>query len=158
MITVSIFISFAIIIILLFILIPKKNNKLLLLFVLLGLEYLFTSFISVIADNEKLWRISKDPSHFVMFRAAEVVVIPILLLWYLEFNRRLHSFPAKITLFAVWILSLTGIEKLLVHLKIMDQVNWTLWASLGSWIFFLTLTRSLGKLFSIILHKEGVKP
>lgn len=158
MITVSFFISFAIILLLFFILIRKKTNKLTLLFILLGMEYLFTSFISVIADNEKLWRISKDPSHFVMFRVAEVVVIPLLLLWYLEFDRRVHTLPAKVTLFVIWILSLTGIEKLLVLLKVMDQVNWPLWASLGSWIFFLALTRSLGKIFSIILQKEGVKP
>lgn len=158
MITVSFFISFAIILLLFFILIRKKNNKLTLLFVLLGMEYLFTSFISVIADNEKLWRISKEPSHFVMFRVAEVVVIPLLLLWYLEFDRRVHSLPAKVTLFVIGVLSLTGIEKLLVLLKVMDQVNWPLWASLVSWIFILAFTRSLGKLFSIILHKEGVKP
>lgn len=156
MITLSLFLSATMVVTLFFVLTRKKNNKLLLIFVFMGIEYLFTSFISVIADNESLWRISEEPSRFFIFRIAEVILIPLLLLWYLELGKRISTFFAKVLLFAAWTFLLAGLEKLLILIKVIDQLKWELWGTFITWIIVLITTILLKKSFSSLLKKEGI--
>jgi len=74
MITVSLFISITLILIISFVLISKKNNPLNLIFVFMCIEYLFTSFISVIADNEKLWKVSAEPKANMLVQCSLFLV------------------------------------------------------------------------------------
>lgn len=156
--TVSLFLSMTLILIIFYTVTRKKNNLLVHIFVLMAIEFLFTSFISVIADNESLWKISKDPPHFLMFRVAEVLIFPLLLLWYLELNRMLGTFSKKLLLYLTWTFLLAGFERALSFLDIMEYTKWELWASFLSWALFLAVTILLGKIFSSILRKEGIEP
>lgn len=156
MITVSLFISMTLILIISFVLISKKNNPLVFIFVLMCIEYLFTSFISVIVDNENLWKVSKEPWHFLMFRISEVIIIPLMLLLYLEIDRRLSTAAKRLLLIIAATFIMVGLERLLPILDIMKYVNWKLWASFLTWFLFLAITRLLRRMFSRILLKEGI--
>lgn len=156
MITVSLFISMTLILIISFVLISKKNNPLVFIFVLMCIEYLFTSFISVIVDNENLWKVSKEPWHFLMFRISEVIIIPLMLLLYLEIDRRLSTAAKRLLLIIAATFIMVGLERLLPILDIMKYVNWKLWASFLTWFLFLAITRLLRRMYSRILLKEGI--
>lgn len=120
MITVSLLVSMTLILIISFALISKKNNPLNLIFVFMSIEYLFTSFISVIADNEKLWKVSVESWHFLMFRITEVIIIPLMLLLYLEIERRLTTSAKRFLLLIAATFILVGIERTLPILDIME--------------------------------------
>ena len=156
MITVSLFISMTLISIISFVLISKKNNLLLLIFVFMCIEFLFTSFISVIVDNESLWKVSEDPWQFLMFRVAEVIIFPLMLLWYLEIEGMLETSTKRLVLKVIATFILMGIERILVILDIMKYSKWQLWASFLTWILFLSITIILGKIFRSLLQKEGI--
>lgn len=156
MITVSLFISMTLILIIFFVLISKKNNPLVFIFVLMCIEYLFTSFISVIVDNENLWKVSKEPWHFLMFRISEVIIIPLMLLLYLEIDRRLSTAAKRLLLIIAATFIMVGLERTLPILDIMKYVNWKLWASFLTWFLFLAITRLLRRMYSRILLKEGI--
>lgn len=156
MITVSLFLSMTLILIISFVLFNKKNNLLVLIFVLMCVEYLFTSFISVIVDNENLWKVSEDPWQFLMFRVAEVIIFPLLFLLYLEIERGMGASTKRLLLKVFATLVLVGIERILVILEIMKYSNWQLWASFLTWFLFLSITSILRKIFSSLLQKEGI--
>jgi hypothetical protein len=156
MITVSLFISMTLILIISFILVSRKNNLLLLIFVFMCIEYLFTSFISVIVDNENLWKVSENPGQFLMFRVAEVVIFPLMLLWYLEMEKLLKTSTKRLVLKVIATLILMGIERILVMLDIMKYSKWQLWASFLTWFLLLSITIVLGKIYSRLLQKEGI--
>lgn len=118
MITVSLFLSMTLILIISFVLFNKKNNLLVLIFVLMCVEYLFTSFISVIVDNENLWKVSEDPWQFLMFRVAEVIIFPLLFLLYLEIERGMGASTKRLLLKVFATFVLVGIERILVILEI----------------------------------------
>lgn len=156
MITVSLFLSMTLILIISFVLFNKKNNLLVLIFVLMCVEYLFTSFISVIVDNENLWKVSEDPWQFLMFRVAEVIIFPLLFLLYLEIERGMGASTKRLLLKVFATFVLVGIERILVILEIMKYSNWQLWASFLTWFLFLSITSILRKIFSSLLQKEGI--
>lgn len=156
MITVSLFLSMTLILIISFVLFNKKNNLLVLIFVLMCVEYLFTSFISVIVDNENLWKVSEDPWQFLMFRVAEVIIFPLLFLLYLEIERGMGASTKRLLLKVFATFVLVGIERILVILEIMKYSNWQLWASFLTWFLFLFITSILRKIFSSLLQKEGI--
>jgi hypothetical protein len=155
--TVSLFLSVTLILIISFVLIKKKNHLLVLVFVLLVTEYLITSFVSVIVDNENLWKVSKDPWDFFIFRVTEVVIFPLLLLLYLEMMERFHAISTRMLISSMWIVLLVGIERLLINLDIMKYVQWEQWASFLTWFLFLYITNLLKRTFNRLLHKEGIK-
>jgi hypothetical protein len=156
MITVSLFLSMTLILVISFVLISKKNNPLVFFFVLMCMEYLFTSFISVIVDNENLWKVSKEPWHFLMFRISEVIIIPLMLLLYLEIDRRLSTAAKRLLLIIAATFIMVGLERTLPILDMMKYVNWKLWASFLTWFLFLAITSMLGRIFCRILYKEGI--
>lgn len=156
MITVSLFVSMTLILIIFFVLINKKNNSLVLIFVFMCIEFLVTSFISVIADNENLWKVSAEPWHFLMFRISEVIIIPLMLLLYLEIERRLTTSAKRFSLLIAATFILVGIERTLPILDLMEYVNWKLWASFLTWVLFLFITSMLRRMYSRILLKEGI--
>jgi hypothetical protein len=157
MITISVFLSLTLILVTSTIIIRKKINLLTLIFVFFTNEYLFTSFISTIVDDAKLWTISKQTRHFIMFRVAEVVVFPLLLIWYLEFLIRIRIYGIKLFFSVLWILLLVLIEGILIKLDIIKYEKWETWCSILVWSFFLFISSLLQIFFSSILFKEGIR-
>lgn len=156
MITVSLFLSTTLILIITFFLFSKKNNLLVLLFVLMCIEYLFTSFISVIVDNENLWRVSEEPWSFIMFRIAEVIIFPLILLWFLEIEKGTGTSTKRMLLIVAATFVLVGIERILAILEIIKYSNWPLWASFLTWFLFLSISSILRNIYISLLQKEGI--
>ena len=156
MITVSLFFSFTLIGIISFFTIKKANHTLTLIFLLMVIEFFFTSFISVIVDNAKLWSVTKSTRYFIMFRVTEVVVFPLLLLWYIESVKRGSTFSKKLIITVLWVGVLVGVETILSHVHIFTYEKWKVWGSIIVWFTFLSFLQILQGLFSRILFKEGI--
>jgi hypothetical protein len=156
MITVSLFFTVLLIGIISFFIIEKKTHPLTFIFLFMVIEFFFTSYISVIVDNASLWTISKSTRFLIMFRVAEVVLFPLMLIWFIEALQRLSAFSKKIILGAVWVFLLVGIESILIHIKIFTYKKWEPWGSIIFWSFFLLFISFLQTVFNRALYKEGV--
>jgi hypothetical protein len=156
MITVSLFFSFTLIGIISFFTIKKATHTLTLIFLLMVIEFFFTSFISVIVDNAKLWTVTQSTRYLIMFRVIEVVVFPILLLWYIESVKRVGTFSKKLIITVLWVGVLVGVETILIHVHIFTYEKWKVWSSIIVWFTFLSFLHFLQSLFSRILFKEGI--
>jgi hypothetical protein len=150
------FISLALILINTIFTYKKKTPTLTLIFVCLVIEFFFTSFISVIVDNAEFWKVSKEPKDFIIFRVAEVIVIPIVMLFYLEVLHSKILVKFKMIYAVIWVLILFGVERLLISLNIFDYTGWHMEWSIAIWFIFLLLTIFTQLLFNKILRSEGV--
>jgi hypothetical protein len=156
MIKLSGFISLALILINTIFTYKKKTPILTLIFVCLVVEFFFTSFISVIVDNAELWIVSKNTKDFIIFRVAEVIIIPIIMLFYLEVLHSEISVKFKMIYAVIWVLMLFCAESLLVSLDIINYAKWKMEWSLVVWFIFLVLVIVTQTLFNQILRSEGV--
>jgi hypothetical protein len=150
------FISLALILINTIFTYKKKTPILTYIFVWLVIEFFFTSFISVIVDNVEFWKVSKNAKDFIIFRVAEVIVIPLVLLFYLEVLQVKISVKLKLIYAVIWVLMLLGVESLLVNLDIIKYANWQIGWSIAVWVLFLLLVILAQLLFNKILRREGV--
>jgi hypothetical protein len=150
------FISLALILINTIFTYKKKTPILTLIFVGLVIEFLFTSFISVIVDNAELWKVSKSPKDFIIFRLVEVIVIPIVMLFYLEIFSSKISVKFKMIYAVIWVLVLFCVERLLISLDIFEYTGWKMEWSIAVWFLFLFLIIVTQQLFNKILRSEGV--
>lgn len=157
MITVSLFFSVTLIVIISFFSIKKANHALTLIFLLMVIEFFFTSFISVIVDNAKLWTVTKSTRYFIMFRVTEVVVFPLLLLFYIETVKRMTTPLKKLIISMLWVGILVGVETILIHIHIFTYEKWKIWGSIIVWSTFLLFLYILRGIFTKILYKEGIR-
>lgn len=134
----------------------KKTPILTLIFVWLVIEFFFTSFISVIVDNAEFWKVSKNTKDFIIFRVAEVIVIPIVMLFYLEVLHAKISVKFKMMFTVIWVLMLFCVESLLVSLDIFNYTKWQIGWSFAVWFIFLLLVILTQTLFNKVLRSEGV--
>jgi hypothetical protein len=156
MIKLSGFISLALILINTIFTYKKKTPILTLIFVCLVVEFFFTSYISVIVDNAELWKVSKNTKDFIIFRVAEVIIIPIVMLFYLEVLHSKISVKFKMIYAVIWVLMLFCAESLLVSLDIFTYTKWQIEWSIAVWSMFLLLVILTQSLFNKILRSEGV--
>lgn len=150
------FLSFTIILINTFFSTKKKTPILTLILVLIVIEFFLTSYISVIVDNGELWKVSKETKKFILFRVAEVVVFPILMLYYLELLILMNSIKFKVFFTMTWALLLFCIEYLLVLLEIFKYANWKMGWSIATWFIFLILVFLIQIVFNRLLKREGI--
>jgi hypothetical protein len=150
------FISLALILINTIFSYKKKTPILTFIFVCLVIEFFFTSFISVIVDNAELWKVSQNPKDFIIFRVAEVIVFPIVLLVYLEVLHSKISVIFKSIYALIWVLMLFCVESLLVSLDIFNYAKWKIEWSIVVWFIFLLLVIVTQSVFNQILRSEGV--
>jgi hypothetical protein len=150
------FISLALILINTIFTYKKKTPILTLIFVFLVIEFFFTSFISVIVDNAELWKVSNNPKDFIIFRVVEVIVIPIVMLFFLEILHSKISVKFKMIYAVIWVLMLFCVESLLVSLDIFNYTKWQIGWSITVWFIFLLLVILTQSLFNKILRNEGV--
>lgn len=157
MITVSLFFSFTLIGIISFFALKKAHHPLTLIFLLMVIEFLYTSFISVIVDNAELWTVTKTTRYFIMFRVTEVVVFPLLLLWYIESVKRVSTFSKKLLITVIWVGILVGVETILIHIHLFTYEKWEVWGSIIVWSILLLFLHILQGIFNRILFKEEIK-
>ncbi|TVY03952.1 hypothetical protein FPZ49_30985 [Paenibacillus cremeus] len=126
------------------------------MFTWLVIEYSLTSYVSVIADNAQRLVVAKNTPQFIIFRLTEIVVLPLLLLFFLEAINSARTNFKKLLLAAFWTGLLTGVEALLVFTQVLTYQHWNIGRSMLAWAFFVGLAYTAQLIYSRILLKEGL--
>lgn len=127
------------------------------IFVLVFMVFLCTSYFSVIVDNLDLWKINQKPVPFLTYRVAEIILLPLISLWFLDLfylKRDNYLFRTLVFLFFLTIPLL--IEKWLIYINVLSYKKWEGYQTIIIWFFFYLITLLLQFAIRRLLVKEGI--
>ncbi|WP_442596563.1 hypothetical protein [Neobacillus sp. D3-1R] len=152
---ISLFIDFIIFISILFLLKKKHFHIVQYLFVFLTLVFIYSSFISIIVDNLELWKVKEKVTAYVPFRMAEIILFPMLTLWFIELFYFSKNKLYQCFIFLSFIFLPIFFEKWLIYLKIIDFIKWDVFQTMIVWFFFYLIALLIHLIIGKLLAKEG---
>jgi hypothetical protein len=151
-----IFICVTILLIMSFYFLPKTMNILQNTYVLMLAIFLFTCYCSVIYVNLEFWKLSNHVTHYILFRIYQLIVIPILVVWYCNGkNKKMKKyFLIRTVCFSLAMLLL---ERLLISWNVITYAKWNGLISFFAYLILLLVISILNHWFTVVLRKEGIR-
>ncbi|MFS0862848.1 hypothetical protein [Fredinandcohnia sp. 179-A 10B2 NHS] len=126
------------------------------LYIVLVLEFLVTSYGSILYVNTKRWSVSQDVESLLSFILFETILIPFFLLWYFNFFFSVTTVLQRIGLSLIVVSTLYSIEYFLIYNEAITYEDWSFLYSLLSYTFILLLTLLITVPFIRLLQKEEI--
>ncbi|MDZ5471448.1 hypothetical protein SM124_06775 [Bacillus sp. 31A1R] len=152
----SIFIDLIILSSICFIFKKKRFHAVQYLYVYLIIVFLYCSFISVISDNLELWKVKEQIIPYIVFRVSEVILFPLVALWFIELFHLKSNKMYKITLISLFLLIPVLLQQWLVYMKVFEYRHWEVYKTILVWIIFYSTSVVTNYLVGKHLVKEGV--
>ncbi|MDC3414998.1 hypothetical protein NC797_15265 [Aquibacillus sp. 3ASR75-11] len=134
----------------------KKCNVLENIFLFCVLEFVFTSYFAILYINHNFWEITKSIEWFIAFRIYEVIIVPLLYMFYYNLIPKLQTKLSKVVYTLLFVGILYGNEYILVKWGVIVYSNWNAWQSILFLSIILTSVYFLLLGFRHILKIEGV--
>ncbi len=134
----------------------KKSHIFVNIFTYFVLEFLITSYFSIINLNIGAVEISGDIRTLLLFRAYELIIEPLICIWYLDFisNEKSIIYKCGLTIFVFVIFFVKEFQ--FVQWGILTFISWEYWKTLVSLFGILFIAYILQIWFKIMLRKEGI--
>jgi hypothetical protein len=151
-----IFICMTILLIMSFYFLPKTMNILQNTHVLMLAIFLFTCYCSVIYVNLEFWKLSNHVPNYILFRIYQLIVIPILVVWFCNGNNKKTKkyFLIRTVCFT---LAMFLLERLLIGWNVITYVKWNGFISFLAFLLLLLVIFILNHWFTVVLRKEGIR-
>lgn len=153
---ISLFVDFLVLVTISFFLLDKRSHPVLYLYVLLSMVFFYVSYVSIVADNLKLWEVDERLASLVIYKLAEFILFPMVAVWFMEllFLRKSKTYRCILT---VLFLALpAGLERWMIHLDIITYKQWDSLRTILVWSLFYTLILLIRWVVVRQLIKEGV--
>jgi hypothetical protein len=154
---ISIFLDMILFICILFLVKKKKFHYYQYLFVFLSMVFLYSSFISTIHDNLELWKVKEKASTFAVFRITEIILFPLLPLWFIEMFYFRREFFYRTFVAVIFLIIPVVLEKWLIYLNIISYKDWQSLFTIVTWIVFYIVTLLIHIMVGKQLKKEGIR-
>ena len=120
----------------------------------------FTFFFITLVDfatpyNSHLFGLTKDKVEYWSILIVQLLIIPILVLFYLERLNLSKSKTKKLGIFVFFVLLIYLIEQALVHVGYIKYKNWQAWWSPIAWGIALGIVYLIQQLYHKHLIKDG---
>ncbi|GAA0479823.1 hypothetical protein GCM10008986_00330 [Salinibacillus aidingensis] len=126
-------------------------------FMYLVLVFFVTGYTAVYYINLKLWSVADDPQLFLILRLYELIMIPLLCLWYFNLVEVCKTWLSRIVL-TILMTGILGIVQLIMtYWEVIQYKNWQFWQSIVTFVVLLIVVRLLHVWFQSKLQKEGIK-
>ncbi len=125
-------------------------------FIFIILELLISSYFSVLYVNTEVWEVNKNTALFVMFRIYEIIILPILILLFINILKLIPRKWLKGITFIIFLLVTYGVEYTLVHWDIITYIEWVYWKSILIYILLFISVMLLLKFFQRLFQKERI--
>jgi hypothetical protein len=127
------------------------------IFLLFVLEFIITGYVGILQINLQVWEISEKVNLYLIFRLNEVIVTPLLYIWYLNLmGSRKRNILEGFKISAVFVSRIYSLEFLLIKWNVIVYKNWNTWQPLFIISFIMVLSYFLLLSFRKLLSKEGV--
>lgn len=121
------------------------------------LEFIITSYFSVLSINLKDWELS-DCSEFVLiFYLYEVIFLPLLYIWYFYLIVTTQKHWKKSIMTIGFIGLLLGVESILVKWKVVTYIDWQSWQSILAYATILSVSYFFQRGYEHLLRREGIR-
>jgi hypothetical protein len=135
--------------------VSKKNLHLFeIIFIWMVVIIIHHNFMTIFALNMGMLDFSKHPSHYWTLVLIRVVLIPLLIVWYLDRSLSGGRPYQKWAWLPVGISILAGIEYLAHALHVYTFHHWKLWWSFAEWFVIFLLVNYPWIWFRKLLRKE----
>lgn len=151
-----IFICITIVLIMAFYLSPKTMTILQNTYVFMLGIFLFTCYCSVIYVNLKLWKLSDHVPNYILFRVYQMIVIPMLVVWYCNWKDKTRKKYIWIRT-VIFTTVMYFLERLLLGWNVISYTKWNGLLSFFAFLLLLFVIVNLNKWFTIVLRKEGIR-
>jgi hypothetical protein len=126
-------------------------------FVWLLFVSVFITFVDLATPkNSEMFTIKHEWTNRYGLRLNEIIIVPLIMLFYLERIHKIDTLIKKMANFIVFLLILLLNEWLLKQFNVIEQKEWNDWWSVPNWILWLIFALIVQKLFRKLLIKEGV--
>ncbi|MED3623445.1 hypothetical protein P4482_13455 [Neobacillus thermocopriae] len=112
------------------------------------------NILNIVTVNMKLIRIPKEVNEFFEAFVYRTLVIPLLVVIFLDIYTHSKTMTGKIIVIVFWIILLTSFEYIVEHLSIFHFIRWNIWYSLMEWLFVI-IASLLCHRFLYYLHTKG---
>lgn len=117
----------------------------------------FITFVDLATPkNSEMFTIKHGWTFRLGLRLNEVIIVPIITLFFLEQIHKTDTLIKKMTNFILFLLILLLNEWLLKKLDVINPKEWNDWWSLPNWMLWLTFSLIMQRVFRKLLIKEGV--
>ncbi|TCP52173.1 hypothetical protein EV586_11424 [Tumebacillus sp. BK434] len=148
-------VSAAMLLLVAFICLPKRLHPREIATVWTGFVFVLITLLGMAGPkNGKFLSVQEDLPTYVSIRIWEVLVIPLVLLLYLNRSQSLERRGAKWLAALFCLLVLYGCELGIVCLKVMSYQRWQFWWSPFFWLVMLAFAVGLQKGMRSLLQKE----
>lgn len=120
------------------------------------LTFLYASFISIIVDNLELWKVNEKPIPFALFRLSELLLFPLLGVWYVELFHSKSIKLYKVFITVTCLIFPVLLEQWLIYIDIIEYKHWYPYFTILTWVGFLTVSLLVQHTVRKQLIKEGV--
>ncbi|OZM58158.1 hypothetical protein CIB95_00850 [Lottiidibacillus patelloidae] len=141
---------------LLFATLPKKLHLLEHWLIWMVFVFFYTSFLSVIVDNAKLWVLADQEAYHWHFKLTQIVLLPVMVMFYLQLMLTFQKITRQIIVTITFIIAFLLVEQLLQYTNIIEFRDWSIAQSIIAWVIILTVIVIVQKWFRKLLVKEGV--
>lgn len=152
-------ISAGILLLVAYISLPKRLHPREVAVVWMGFVFVFVTLLGMAGpENGKFLKMQEDLSTYFSIRIWEMMVIPLVLLLYLNGDQALKRRRAKLLAALGCYLVLYGWELLVVFLQVINYDKWKFWWSPFFWLLMLVYAIGLQKGMRRLLRREGAFP
>ncbi|MDQ0247465.1 hypothetical protein J2S09_005114 [Bacillus fengqiuensis] len=127
------------------------------IFIWLLFVAVFITFVDLATPkNSEMFTIKHEWTFRLGLRLNEIIIVPLIMLFYLEQVHKTNTFIKNVINFVVFLLILLLNEWLLKKLNVIDPKEWNDWWSIPNWTLWLIFSFIMQRLFRKLLIKEGV--
>ncbi|MBS4174371.1 hypothetical protein [Bacillus sp. FJAT-49736] len=125
-----------------FFLMKNKRNRLDNLFILMMVEFISICYYATVYINLDAWTIGKSTELFIIFRLYEIILNPLIVLFYFNLLPKVKGIWMEIGVSILFLGILFGVECWLVNWDVIRYIGWQSWMSLLAFalgLFILTM-------------------
>jgi hypothetical protein len=150
------FTALAFLLLVTFVCVPKKLHATEIAFVWLTfMGVLITAFDTAVPLNSDYFKPTTSPLLYTAHLLYEFLILPVVVLLYLDSTHRLRSWIAKLATFVICFCVLRGLEGLAVFFHLFKYVQWNPWWSLLVWVIVLCFVNLLQTGMRAVMKREG---
>jgi hypothetical protein len=148
-------ICIGVILIILFFVTPSKLNSIVNIFLFLCLEFLISTFYSLLYINLGIWKISQQAIDYLTFQTYELIILPFSFLIFINYFLMMKSNTKRSALILFFLFMLLMAEQFFIHFEILNRQKGILPSVVGYTLVFI-ISLLLIKIFQHLLRKEGI--
>jgi hypothetical protein len=126
------------------------------IFIWVIVTFLHQNFTAIASLNLDLWKKPEQTNQLLGLLIADLIGIPVIVIWLFELYVKYDSPLARSALFLLFTSLLVGVDYLMDYVNLVHFIFWSPWNSFALWFVILTISLLLLLCYRAVLRKEAL--